>query len=252
MIWEQFHMKCSLYQLATIYRNALRLLSHDICNHMFFHISLCLITSKIFNLIINQSVTSPEGYPLSFKVTLMTNRKTLSASRVVRFKLSKQSMPSIFDISFFVDVLMPVVAMLSVVWQVMAFHYCDVIMAVMASKITSLAIYSTVYSYVDQRKHQSSASLVFVRGLHRWPVNSPHKWPVNVSIWWCHHGSSAWAHEIFIIKRTHVIILNLTHYYFQNFSTPIEIRTQISWKDMFAVLAISFPNLWTFVTKNSR
>ena len=28
------------------------------------------------------------------------------------------------------------------------------------------------------RKHQSSASLAFVRGIHRGPVNSPHKWPV--------------------------------------------------------------------------
>ena len=31
----------------------------------------------------------------------------------------------------------------------------------------------------DQRKHQSSASLAFVRGIHRWPVNSPHKRPVT-------------------------------------------------------------------------
>ena len=30
-----------------------------------------------------------------------------------------------------------------------------------------------------QRKHQSSASLAFVRGSHRRPVNSPHKWPVT-------------------------------------------------------------------------
>ena len=45
-----------------------------------------------------------------------------------------------------------------------------------ASQITSIAIdYSTVYSALDQRKHQSSASLAFVRGIHRWPVNSPHK-----------------------------------------------------------------------------
>ena len=36
-------------------------------------------------------------------------------------------------------------------------------------------IYWTVYSGADQRKHQSSASLAFVRGIHRWPVNSPHK-----------------------------------------------------------------------------
>ena len=49
-----------------------------------------------------------------------------------------------------------------------------------ASQITSLTIvYSTVYSDADQRKYQSSASLAFVRGIHRGPVNSPHKWPVT-------------------------------------------------------------------------
>ena len=36
-----------------------------------------------------------------------------------------------------------------------------------------------LYSGTDQRKHQSSASLAFVRGIHRRPVNSPHKWPVT-------------------------------------------------------------------------
>ena len=50
----------------------------------------------------------------------------------------------------------------------------------MAFQITSLTIMdSTIYSGVDQRKHQSSASLAFVRGIHRWPVNSPHKGPVT-------------------------------------------------------------------------
>ena len=29
------------------------------------------------------------------------------------------------------------------------------------------------------KKHQSSASLAFVREIHRRPVNSPHKWPVT-------------------------------------------------------------------------
>ena len=53
-------------------------------------------------------------------------------------------------------------------------------MATMASQITSLTIvYSNFYSGADQRKHQSSASLAFVRGIHRGPVNSPHKWPVT-------------------------------------------------------------------------
>ena len=32
-----------------------------------------------------------------------------------------------------------------------------------------------VCSGVNQRKHQSSASLAFVRGIHRWPVDPPHK-----------------------------------------------------------------------------
>ena len=60
------------------------------------------------------------------------------------------------------------------------FHYDDVIMDTIASQITSLAIvYSIVYSSADQRKHQSSASLAFVWGIHRGPVNPPHKWPVT-------------------------------------------------------------------------
>ena len=53
-------------------------------------------------------------------------------------------------------------------------------MGAMASQITNLMIvYSTVYAGADQRKHQSSASLAFVWGIHRGPVNSPHKWPVT-------------------------------------------------------------------------
>ena len=59
-------------------------------------------------------------------------------------------------------------------------HYCDVVMGTVASQITSLMIvYSTVCSDADQSKNQSSASLAFVRGIHRGPVNSPHKWPVT-------------------------------------------------------------------------
>ena len=59
-------------------------------------------------------------------------------------------------------------------------HYNGVIMGAMASQITSLTIvYSTVYSGADQRKHQSSASLAFVWGIHRWPMNSPHKSPAT-------------------------------------------------------------------------
>ena len=102
-------------------------------------------------------------------------------------------------------------------------------MGAIASQITSVTtVCSTVYSGADQRKHQSSASLAFVRGIHRGPVNSPHKGPVtrkseiiysicihirkkknqqteNVSIWWRHH-----------VKMNHVnfvtFVLLLLHY----------------------------------------
>ena len=63
-------------------------------------------------------------------------------------------------------------------------HYGDVIMDI-SSQITSLTIvYSTVYSDADQRKHQSSTSLAFVRGIHRSQMASNAE---NVSIWWRHH-----------------------------------------------------------------
>ena len=53
-------------------------------------------------------------------------------------------------------------------------------MSTMPSQIASLAIvYSTVCSGADERKHQRPVSLAFVRGIHRWPVNSPHKGPVT-------------------------------------------------------------------------
>ena len=59
-------------------------------------------------------------------------------------------------------------------------HYSDIIMDAIASQITSLAVvYSTVYSGADQRRYQNSASLAFVRGIHRWLVNSPYKGPVT-------------------------------------------------------------------------
>ena len=71
-------------------------------------------------------------------------------------------------------------------------HCNDGIMGMMASQITSFTIvYSIVYSSDDQIKHQNSASLAFVWGIHRSPVNSPHKGQ------WCrkcfHLMTSSWA-----------------------------------------------------------
>ena len=71
-------------------------------------------------------------------------------------------------------------------------HNSDFIMGTMASQITSLTIvYSTVYSDADQRKHQSSASLTFVWGIHRsrWIPGQMTSSADNVYIWWRHHGN---------------------------------------------------------------
>ena len=61
-------------------------------------------------------------------------------------------------------------------WKKMYAVHIHIMMGAMASQITSLVIvYATVYSDADQRKHQSSASLAFVRGIHQGPVNSLYK-----------------------------------------------------------------------------
>ena len=66
-------------------------------------------------------------------------------------------------------------------------HCSDVTMSTMASQTTSVSIvYSTVYSDADQRKHQSSASLAFVRGTGEFPAQMASN-VENVSIWWRHH-----------------------------------------------------------------
>ena len=75
-------------------------------------------------------------------------------------------------------------------------HYNGVIMSAMATQITGiLLVCSTVCSGADQRIHQISASLLaIVRGIHRWPMDSPHKRPVTRKMfpfWWRHHGRRA-------------------------------------------------------------
>ena len=59
-------------------------------------------------------------------------------------------------------------------------HCSDVIISAMAFQITGVSIGHSTICY--QRKHQSSASLAFVRGIHRWPVETPHKGPVTRKI----------------------------------------------------------------------
>ena len=73
----------------------------------------------------------------------------------------------------------------------LAYHYSDVIMSAMASQITGVTIvYLTVCLGVDQRKHHSSASLAFVRGINgEFPTQRTSD-AENVSTWWRHHAQT--------------------------------------------------------------
>ena len=70
-------------------------------------------------------------------------------------------------------------------------HYNDITMGMMVSLLTGVSIvFSNICSGAVQRKHQSSASLAFMRGIHRSPVNSLQKRASNaenISIWWFHY-----------------------------------------------------------------
>ena len=71
-------------------------------------------------------------------------------------------------------------------------------MGAMASQITDVQVVcSTICSGADQRKDQSSVSLAFVRGIHRWPVDSLHKGPVTRKIFLLMTSSCAAIHKVF-------------------------------------------------------
>ena len=87
-------------------------------------------------------------------------------------------------------------------------------MSAWASEITGVFIVClTVCSGADQWKHQSYASLAFVRGIHRWPLDSPHKGPVtrkmfsfdDVIMWYlCKWPRSSCLH----VLRQYIIYMN--------------------------------------------
>ena len=94
-------------------------------------------------------------------------------------------------------------------------------MSPMASQITSLTIvYSTVYSCLDQTKHQSSAALAFVRGIlpgtgkfHAQMASNAE----NVSIWGRHHGI---GHHITLLQ-----------YFSINAAVPVKQMLDYFWFD---------------------
>ena len=75
----------------------------------------------------------------------------------------------------------------------MPYHYRYDIMSEMASQITDISIiYTTVCSGADQRKHQSSVALAFVKEKFtgdRWIPAQRTSNTENDSIWWRHQGT---------------------------------------------------------------
>ena len=65
--------------------------------------------------------------------------------------------------------------------QIIITHYNRVIMGAMASQTPVSQLFTQPFAQmkIKENKHQSSASLAFVRGIHQWPLNSPHKGPVT-------------------------------------------------------------------------
>ena len=123
----------------------------------------------------------------------------------------------------------------------LALLYGDVIMGAIASQITSLTIvYSTVYSDADQRKHRSSASLAFVWGIHRGPVNSPHKWPVTrkmfplmTSSWRLLQDPNRIQQKIFDVR----LLPTWPFIWFLYHSFPLQIKT-------IDTCILLFPHVW--------
>ena len=58
-------------------------------------------------------------------------------------------------------------------------HCSEVIMSAMVSQITGVLIFCSAVCSGAYKKHQISASLDFVRGIHRGTVGSPYKGPVT-------------------------------------------------------------------------
>ena len=108
-------------------------------------------------------------------------------------------------------------------------HYIDVIMSAIASQVTGVSIVcSTIRSGADQRKLQSSASLAFVWGIHRWPVNSTHKRPVTRKIFSFDHVIMNWTNDNQLCSetaRSNVSVIE-SKYYDLNWRNAVLFRLQ--------------------------
>ena len=124
-----------------------------------------------------------------------------------------------------------------------------VIMGTMASQTTGLTIvYTTVYSGAGQRKHQSSASLAFVRGIHRGSVNSPHKWLVTRKMFSFDDVIMLWSRRY---GKLHDGVIKWKHFprYWPFVRSPVDSPHEGQWRE---ALLISLICAWTIGWANTR
>ena len=108
------------------------------------------------------------------------------------------------------------------------FHYNEIIIGAIATQITSLAIfYLTVYSDADQRKHQSSASLAFERGFHRFPAQMASN-AENVSLWWRNHAM--WTVNRLVLSIAFGIICAWSHETYRGYPLTSHIYVIYWWR----------------------
>ena len=125
-------------------------------------------------------------------------------------------------------------------------HYDDVIMTTLASQITSLTV---VDSDAYQRKHQSSASLAFVRGINRGPVNSPHKWPVTRKMF-PFDDVIMYVQSIMAILRNILPCMDWQHGSFQDICSVLKCISPWNFNEIFRYFIETLSNVITLDVHN--
>ena len=167
-LWQLVELTVRVFEVEVLCANSLEFL---VCH---------ILSFQSFKYLINST-----PFPSSIPMTCWRRRRSLVSTYSLasnsfstersRFRFGGYSIPLVH--TEYISWNIGTVCFVCFVWVLLC---NDVIMGAMASQINSLTIvYSSVYSGADQRKHQSSTSLAYVRGIHLWPVNSPHKGPVT-------------------------------------------------------------------------
>ena len=108
-------------------------------------------------------------------------------------------------------------------YSLQVFHYSDIIMSMMASQITGIpSVCSTVCSGANQRKYQSSASLVL------WGEFTDDRWIPLTKGQLCENFPIWWGHDIFLFfnvqntdKCTHILERNTVYHYVRSVYSTI-------------------------------